>query len=180
MIDFAGLSRSLEPLLAFPKLKSTNFPSEKGDIEVSAIETASSDSKSNTNLESSDNTPEDFNAEYLRLQLSIYRVALFITAFAVLLSAIFLDSRSAVSLLVGAFSGIFYLRLLARGIGKLGKTSMSVTKVQLLVPVLLFFLVSRLPQLELWPSLVGFLLYKPSLIVQFLLEHSAKAGNLQK
>jgi len=71
---------------------------------------------------------------------------------------------------VGALAGVVYLRLLARSIGKLGKTSKSVGKVQLVVPVLLVLVVSRLPQLELLPSLLGFLMYKPALILQVMLE----------
>ena len=71
-------------------------------------------------------------------------------------------------LLIGALSGIFYFRLLARGVGRLGTSSKIVGKVQLLVPVLLVLVSSRFPQLDLIPALLGFLLYKPALIIQFL------------
>ncbi len=125
----------------------------------------------NLNLDnSSEKFSEDGQDKYMQLQLRIYLLTLIITGPSVLIFAIFFDLHSALSLLIGALSGILYLRLLARGIEKLGKTSMSVSKVQLLVPVLLFFAVSRLPQLELLPALVGFLLYKLSLIIQFSLE----------
>jgi ATP synthase protein I len=66
------------------------------------------------------------------------------------------------------------LRLLAKSIGSLGKKSTSVSKFQLLVPVLLVLVVTKLPYLHLIPALVGFLLYKPSLILQFIFEPSAK------
>ncbi|KGG15784.1 hypothetical protein EV07_1749 [Prochlorococcus sp. MIT 0603] len=65
------------------------------------------------------------------------------------------------------------MRLLAKSIGSLGKTSSSVSKVQLIVPVLLVLVIAKLPGLDLTPALVGFLLYKPSLIFQFLIEPSA-------
>jgi len=84
--------------------------------------------------------------------------------------------QTSLSLLVGSLSGILYLRLLARGIGKLGKTSKGVSKVQLLVPVCLVLATSKLPELQMIPALLGFLLYKPSLIIQFLLEPSAKVA----
>jgi ATP synthase protein I len=80
---------------------------------------------------------------------------------------------AAISLLLGAFSGILYLRFLAKSIGSLGKNSSTVSKFQLIVPVLLILAVSKLPEIQLIPALVGFLLYKPSLIIQFLLEPSA-------
>ena len=130
----------------------------------------SSDSSPVLDLESLEKSSDDFNSEYVQLQLRIFTFAIILTALAVLISAIFIGFKTAISLLVGALFGILYLRLLARGIGKLGKSSTSVSKVQLLVPVLLFFLVSRLPGLELLPALLGFLLYKPALIVQFLLK----------
>ena len=87
-----------------------------------------------------------------------------------LILSIFVDLHAAFSLLLGAFSGILYLRLLAKSIGSLGKTSTSVSKFQLLVPVVLILAVSKLSFFQLLPALVGFLLYKPSLIIQFLLE----------
>jgi len=139
-------------------------------MKVSALDDNSSDSKPNLNLESFEQSSDDFNSEYMELQLRIFLFAIVFTAFAVLITAIFFDLQMATSLLVGALFGILYLRLLARGIGKLGKTSTSVSKIQLLVPVLLFFLVSRFSELELLPALLGFLLYKPALIVQFLLK----------
>ena len=86
------------------------------------------------------------------------------------LTAIFFGVNVSLSILVGALFGLLYLRLLARSIGHLGKTTSGVSKVQLIVPVVLFLAVSRLPQLQLVPSLVGFFLYKPSLIMQFLRE----------
>ncbi len=125
-------------------------------------------------LEASDLNTEVLSDEYVELQLRIFRLSIVITALAVSLSSIAFGFQVSLSLLLGALSGILYLRLLARGIGKLGKTSKTVSKVQLLVPVLLIVVVAKLPQLQILPALLGFLLYKPSLIIQFLLEPSAK------
>jgi len=162
-------------LLAVQKLKPTIPPSQEGDIEEVVVPVqVSQDSKSTVNHDPSENSSEDIDDEYMQLQLRIFKLAIFITAFAVLISAIFLGLKVGISLLTGACSGILYLRLLARGIGKLGKTSMSVSKTQLLVPVLLFFLVSRSPELELLPALLGFLIYKLSLIVQFVFQPLAE------
>jgi len=94
----------------------------------------------------------------------------FLSIFAIGISAVFFDLLTTSSVLVGAFFGLLYLRLLARSIGKLGKSTKQVSKIQLIVPVLLVLAASKLPQLELLPALFGFLLYKPSLIIQMLLE----------
>jgi len=74
------------------------------------------------------------------------------------------------SLMIGALAGLLYLRLLARSVARLGEASRSLSKVQLLVPVVLVLASSRIPQLQLVPALVGFLLYKPALLVQAVLD----------
>jgi len=106
--------------------------------------------------------------EYLELQVRIFRLTLLLTVFSVGIAGFFFGIQAGASLLVGALSGVFYFRLLARGVEKLGTTSKMVGKIQLLVPVVLVVAASRLPQLDLIPALLGFLLYKPALIIQFL------------
>ena len=86
------------------------------------------------------------------------------------ITALAFDLHIASNVLVGALAGVLYLRLLARSVGKLGNGSKSVSKIQLIVPVVLVISASRFPQLELLPAFLGFLLYKPALILQGLLE----------
>ena len=121
-------------------------------------------------MESFEINSEGSFEEYVSLQQRIFKMTLIVTAFIGLLTVIFVDLNASISLFLGAFSGILYFRLLAKSIGALGKNSTSVSKVQLIVPVLLILVVTKLPTLHLIPALVGFLLYKPSLILQFLLE----------
>ena len=106
--------------------------------------------------------------EYLELQFRVLRLTLLLTIFSVGIAGFFWGIQASASLFIGALSGIFYFRLLARGIGRLGTSSKIVGKVQLLVPVILVLASSRFPQLDLLPALIGFLLYKPALIIQFL------------
>ena len=106
--------------------------------------------------------------EYLELQFRVLRLTFLLTVFSVGIAGFFLGIQVSASILFGALSGIFYFRLLARGVGRLGTSSKIVGKVQLLVPVLLVLVSSRFPQLDLIPALLGFLLYKPALIIQFL------------
>ena len=106
--------------------------------------------------------------EYLELQFRVFRLAFLLTIIFVGIAGFFWGIQASASTFIGALSGIFYFRLLARGIGRLGTSSKIVGKVQLLVPVLLVLVSSRFPQLELIPALLGFLLYKPALIIQFL------------
>ena len=106
--------------------------------------------------------------EYLELQFRVLRLTFLLTVFSVGIAGFFLGIQVSASILFGALSGIFYFRLLARGVGRLGTSSKIVGKVQLLVPVLLVLVSSRFPQLDLIPALLGVFLYKPALIIQFL------------
>ena len=122
------------------------------------------------NSDSSEKASKSSSEEYAQLQQRIFQVILVVSALAVAITAYFFDIVTASSLLLGSMFGAIYLRLLARSVGKLGKSGRHVSKVQLLVPVVLVLVASRLQQIELIPSLLGFLLYKPSLIIQFFLE----------
>jgi len=106
--------------------------------------------------------------EYLELQFRVLRLTFLLTVFSVGIAGFFWGIEASASLFIGALSGIFYFRLLARGVGRLGASSKNVGKVQLLIPVLLVLGSSRFPQLDLIQALLGFLLYKPALIIQFL------------
>jgi len=119
-------------------------------------------------IDSLDTSSEVKSYEYLELQFRVFRLTILLTIFSVGIAGFFLGTQASASLFIGALSGIFYFRLLARGIGRLGTSSKIVGKVQLLVPVMLILVSSRFPQLDLIPALLGFLLYKPALIIQFL------------
>jgi ATP synthase protein I len=71
---------------------------------------------------------------------------------------------------VGGLAGLLYLFLFSRSVSRLGGDRNSVGKVQLLVPVVLVLASARIPALEILPALLGFLLYKPALILQAVLD----------
>ncbi len=162
-------------MLVFPLLQPKNDSSKEGDLLLEKLEEPGNRAESNLDLAYSVEVVKASAEEYVQLQQRIYRTALIVTVLAVTFSALFFESQVSISLLVGALSGVFYLRVLARSIGKLGKNSKSVSKIQLLIPVLLVLVASKLSQFDLVPALLGFLLYKPSLIFQFWLESRLKA-----
>ena len=102
--------------------------------------------------------------DYARLQRRLMLATLFVSLIAALVTALRFDLHVARSLLVGAFAGLLYLRLLARSVARLGGGSRQVGRFQLVVPMLLIVASSRLPQLDLLPAFLGFLLYKPCLL----------------
>lgn len=107
---------------------------------------------------------------YRRLQRRLLLFTVAVAALATPTCWLLFDAPTATSLLVGALAGLLYLRLLARSVARLGSERRSLSKLQLLVPVVLVLASARLPQLELVPALIGFLLYKPALLIQALLD----------
>ena len=169
------MKRASEPLLASPLLQPDEKPPTGGYDVLGKSDGSSECCESELTLSTEGESIADSSSEYVQLQRRIFRTAFFVTAFAVAITALFFDLQASISLLLGGLSGILYLRLLARSIGKLGNSSKSVSKIQLLVPVVLVLAVSKLSQLELLPALLGFVLYKPSLIFQTLLDSRSRA-----
>ena len=113
------------------------------------------------------NPPAENGMEsFARLQVRLMLATLIVSAVATLIASFYFDLFVARSLLVGAVAGLFYLRLLARSVARLGGGSRQVGRFQLVVPIVLIVAAARLPQLDLLPAFVGFLLYKPALILQ--------------
>ncbi len=105
--------------------------------------------------------------DYLLLQLVIFSITLIVSIFFSIASCFLISASFGLSLFVGSIAGIFYLRLLAKSIGNLGKSSSGVSKIQLLLPVCLFIFASKNELIEILPSIIGFFLYKPALIFYF-------------
>ena len=105
--------------------------------------------------------------EYTKLQITIFAITFIIAILVATITGIIIGYTFGFSVFVGAIAGIFYLRLLAKSIGKIGKESTRVSQLQLLVPVCLFIFASKLGSLEIFPAMIGFFIYKPSLILYF-------------
>ena len=122
-------------------------------------------------LPSSDSAAVNTSAEngmesFARLQVRLMLATVIVSVVAILFAALYFDLFVARSLLVGAVAGLFYLRLLARSVARLGGGSRQVGRFQLVVPIVLIVSAARFPQLDLLPAFVGFLLYKPAMILQ--------------
>ena len=109
-------------------------------------------------------------ADYRRLQRWSLLMSLVLAAIAVLITAVWFSGTTVLSVAVGCIAGLLYLLLLSRAVEKLGTQSRSLGKAQLLVPVVLVLLSTRWPLLELLPALIGFLIYKPAVIITTALD----------
>ena len=105
--------------------------------------------------------------EYTKLQLTIFGITFIVSILLASITGIFLGFNFGFSIFTGAISGIIYLRLLAKGVGKLSKGSTGVPKLQLLVPICLFIVAGKLGSLDILPAMMGFFIYKPSIIFYF-------------
>ena len=103
--------------------------------------------------------------DFFRLRQRVLRLTLIITIGASLFTASVWDLWTCLSLLAGAAAGVLYLLLLSRSVERLGKSSNSLGKAHLGVPVLLFILALRLQGLHLLPAVLGFVLYKPAILL---------------
>ena len=75
-----------------------------------------------------------------------------------------------ISLCAALFAFLRFDLLVARSVARLGGGSRQVGRFQLVVPMLLVVAAAKLPQLELLPAFLGFLLYKPALILQTVID----------
>ena len=107
------------------------------------------------------------NDEYTKLQITIFGITFIVAILVASITGIIIGYTFGFSVFIGAIAGIFYLRLLAKSIGKIGKESNGVSQLQLLVPVCLFLCASKLGSLDIFPAMIGFFIYKPSLIFYF-------------
>ena len=105
--------------------------------------------------------------DYFSLQLAIFAFTFFLSIFSSFASFVFISSSFGLSLFLGSIVGIFYLRLLAKSIGSLGKNASGVSKFQLLLPICLFIFASKSDLIEILPSMIGFFLYKPAMFFYF-------------
>ena len=107
------------------------------------------------------------NNEFTKLQITIFGITFIAAILVASISGIIIGFTFGFSVFIGAIAGIFYLRLLAKSIGKIGKESTRVSQLQLLVPICLFIFASKLGSLDIFPAMIGFFIYKPSLILYF-------------
>lgn len=107
--------------------------------------------------------------DYARLQRRLLVATLLVTLAASLICWLVFGAQAARSLALGGASGLLYLRLLARSVGRIGPESRSLGRFQILVPALLVVAAARIPAVEILPALAGFVLYKPALLLQALI-----------
>ncbi|WP_017317210.1 ATP synthase subunit I [Mastigocladopsis repens] len=112
-----------------------------------------------------DTEPVNSMQEFYKLYQELLLITLVLTGIVFISVWIFYSLNIALNYLLGACTGVVYLKMLAKDVERLGteKNQLSKTRLALLVGIIL--LASRWNQLQILPIFLGFLTYKATLII---------------
>ena len=106
--------------------------------------------------------------EYYQLQKELLVTTLVLTGIIFTTVWIFYPVNIALNYLLGACTGVVYLKVLARNVEQLGKGKSHIGKSQLAIFIGLIIVATQWNQLQVLPIFLGFLTYKATLIVYTL------------
>lgn len=110
----------------------------------------------------------DSMADYYQLQQNLLICTLVFTAVIFCFTWGFYSLNVACNYLIGACTGVVYLRLLAKNVADLGRTKGKLGSGRLALVVGLILIAARWQQLEIVPAFLGFLTYKAAVIAYTL------------
>jgi ATP synthase protein I len=106
--------------------------------------------------------------EYYQLQQDLLKVTLVLTGIIFISVWIFYSLNIALNYLLGACTGVVYLRMLARNVAQLGRSQSKVSSSRLALIAGVIIVASRLDQLMIMPIFLGFMTYKAAVIFYML------------
>jgi ATP synthase protein I len=106
--------------------------------------------------------------DYYRLQRDLLLTTL-VGAIVIFASVwVFYSLNIALNYLLGACTGVIYLRMLAKNVEQLGRQRLRLGNTRLALLIVLIVVASQWNQLQILPIFLGFLTYKAALIVYVL------------
>jgi ATP synthase protein I len=151
-------------------IQANPHPVDSSDLSRQSYSPPEEDVQDASELSLSDNSMEEYYQ--LRQEVLVTTAVLMAIAFGPIWW--FYSLKIALNYLVGAFTGVVYLSLLARNVERLGVKSNRVGRSQLAVVIGVVIIALRWQQLEVMPVFLGFLTLKAALIV-YTLKTVAKA-----
>ena len=103
--------------------------------------------------------------EFYQLYQELLVATLALTGIIFIFVWIFYSLNIALNYLIGACTGVLYLRMLAKDVERLGRGKERLSKTRLALLVGLILLASQWNQLQIMPIFLGFLTYKAALII---------------
>lgn len=115
-------------------------------------------------------TPEssDSMTEYYRLQNELLITTIVLTGLIFFPVWYFYSLNTALNYLIGACTGVVYLKLLARNVERLGTEKQQISKTHLALFVGVIVVATQVKDLHVLPVFLGFLTYKGTLLVYTL------------
>ncbi|BAS55813.1 MULTISPECIES: ATP synthase subunit I [Leptolyngbya] len=106
--------------------------------------------------------------DFYRLQNELLIVTVILTGLIFFPVWYFYSLNTALNYLIGACTGVVYLKLLARNVERLGTEKQKISKTHLAVFIGVMVLVTQVKDLHVLPVFLGFLTYKGTLLVHTL------------
>lgn len=112
--------------------------------------------------------PNPSMQEYYQLQQELLKVTLIMGGIAFFSVWVFYSLNIALNYLIGACTGVVYLRMLARNVEHLGRQRKNLGSARLALLIGLIVIASRRNELQIMPIFLGFLTYKIAVIFYML------------
>lgn len=121
-------------------------------------------------IESGTSTPESSTSmsDFYQLQNELLTVTVILTGLIFFPVWYFYSLNTALNYLIGACTGVVYLKLLARNVERLGTEKQQISKTHLAVFIGVMVLVTQVKDLHVLPVFLGFLTYKGTLLIHTL------------
>ncbi len=117
---------------------------------------------------SASSEPSESMQEFYQLSQELLLGTLALTGIIFIFVWIFYSLHIALNYLIGACTGVVYLRMLAKDVERLGRGKERLSKTRLALLIGLILLASQWNQLQIMPIFLGFLTYKAALIIYVL------------
>jgi ATP synthase protein I len=112
--------------------------------------------------------PNSSMQEYYQLQEELLKITLILTGVVFASVWAFYSLNTALNYLIGACTGVVYLRMLARNVAQLGRERNKLGSARLALLIGVIVLATRLNELQIMPIFLGFLTYKAAVIFYML------------
>ncbi|MBF2065497.1 MAG: ATP synthase subunit I [Calothrix sp. C42_A2020_038] len=112
-----------------------------------------------------DSEPASSMQEFYQLYKELLSITLVITGIIFVSVWIFYSLNIALNYLLGACTGLVYIRMLAKDVERLGTEKQRLSKTRFALLAIVILLASRWNELQVMPIFLGFLTYKATLIL---------------
>jgi ATP synthase protein I len=160
-----------ESITNYPRFRRSETgrnPADETGLTLSAPVTSDTDASDTDAGESVLPAPDNSMQEYDKLKRDLYIVTLVLTGIVTISVWIFYSLNVAINYLLGAISGIVYLRLLARDVDNLDRDNRNLSKTRFALFIGLIVVATQWDRLQILPIFLGFLTYKATLLFYVL------------